>query len=180
MGGDEEAKREFLRTSHPDWEPWTAYLRAVLPRAVQGARAVAVPSDYVRRSVLDELGGFDEQLPVFGNDIDFGWRLDHLAREREISREVAARILAALPRKRQNLLFSATFPNDIRTLANKMLDAPVSGGGPAAASAAPEDLTIGVSMPTRRNHSRARATVVPRLKLNAAVSGARPLAATLL
>ncbi|MEO6577891.1 MAG: hypothetical protein ABIO99_03205, partial [Candidatus Limnocylindria bacterium] len=28
--GDDEAKFEFLRTSHPDWEPWTEYLRAVL------------------------------------------------------------------------------------------------------------------------------------------------------
>src|SRR6476646_4526939 len=28
----------------------------------------------VRRRVLEELGGFDEQLPIFGNDIDFGWR----------------------------------------------------------------------------------------------------------
>jgi hypothetical protein len=24
--------------------------------------------------VLEKLGGFDEQLPIFGNDIDFGWR----------------------------------------------------------------------------------------------------------
>ena len=30
-----------------------AYLRTVLPRAVRAARAVAVPSDFVRRSVLD-------------------------------------------------------------------------------------------------------------------------------
>ena len=38
--------------------------------------AVAVGSAgmLVRRSVLEELGGFDEQLPIFGNDIDFGWR----------------------------------------------------------------------------------------------------------
>ena len=28
--GDDDAKREFLRTSHPDWEPWTRYLEAVL------------------------------------------------------------------------------------------------------------------------------------------------------
>jgi GT2 family glycosyltransferase len=28
----------------------------------------------VRRSVLESLGGFDEQMPIFGNDIDFGWR----------------------------------------------------------------------------------------------------------
>jgi ATP-dependent RNA helicase RhlE len=36
------------------------------------------------------------------------------------------RVIALLPRQRQNLLFSATFPNDIRTLANKMLASPVS------------------------------------------------------
>ena len=28
----------------------------------------------VRRAVLEDLGGFDAQLPIFGNDIDFGWR----------------------------------------------------------------------------------------------------------
>ena len=30
IGGDPEAKHEFLRTSHPEWEPWTEYLRGVL------------------------------------------------------------------------------------------------------------------------------------------------------
>ncbi|MDQ4035019.1 MAG: helix-turn-helix domain-containing protein [Chloroflexota bacterium] len=30
VGGDAEAKLEFLRTSHPDWEPWTNFLRRVL------------------------------------------------------------------------------------------------------------------------------------------------------
>jgi ATP-dependent RNA helicase RhlE len=34
------------------------------------------------------------------------------------------RVLALLPPKRQNLLFSATFPDDIRALANKLLDKP--------------------------------------------------------
>ncbi|HWN39674.1 MAG TPA: DEAD/DEAH box helicase, partial [Gammaproteobacteria bacterium] len=36
------------------------------------------------------------------------------------------RVISLLPQRRQNLLFSATFPNDIRTLANKMLNSPVS------------------------------------------------------
>ena len=36
------------------------------------------------------------------------------------------RVIALLPAKRQNLLFSATFPDDIRGLANKLLHAPVS------------------------------------------------------
>jgi DNA-binding transcriptional ArsR family regulator len=29
-GGDSDARDEFLRTSHPEWEPWTRYLRNVL------------------------------------------------------------------------------------------------------------------------------------------------------
>ncbi len=36
--------------------------------------AVNTAGMLVRRSVLEELGGFDRQLPIFGNDIDFGWR----------------------------------------------------------------------------------------------------------
>jgi ATP-dependent RNA helicase RhlE len=36
------------------------------------------------------------------------------------------RVIALLPGKRQNLLFSATFPDDIRKLANKLLHAPAS------------------------------------------------------
>jgi ATP-dependent RNA helicase RhlE len=35
------------------------------------------------------------------------------------------RILGALPSQRQNLLFSATFPDDVRSLADEILDAPV-------------------------------------------------------
>jgi len=30
VAGDPKAREEFLRTSHPDWEPWTDYLRRVL------------------------------------------------------------------------------------------------------------------------------------------------------
>jgi ATP-dependent RNA helicase RhlE len=36
------------------------------------------------------------------------------------------RVIALLPQRRQNLLFSATFPDDIRSLANKLLREPVS------------------------------------------------------
>ncbi len=46
------------------------------------------------------------------------------------------RVIAMLPLERQSLLFSATFPDDIRTLASKLLRAPVSvevGGRNAAA-----------------------------------------------
>ncbi|QCX28209.1 glycosyltransferase family 2 protein [Nocardioides jishulii] len=36
--------------------------------------AVNTAGMLVRRRVLEELGGFDERLPLFGNDVDFGWR----------------------------------------------------------------------------------------------------------
>jgi GT2 family glycosyltransferase len=36
--------------------------------------AVNTAGMLVRRTVLEELGGFDDQLPIFGNDVDFGWR----------------------------------------------------------------------------------------------------------
>ena len=36
--------------------------------------AVNTAGMLVRRRVLEELGGFDAQLPIFGNDLDFGWR----------------------------------------------------------------------------------------------------------
>jgi ATP-dependent RNA helicase RhlE len=36
------------------------------------------------------------------------------------------RVINFLPQKRQNLLFSATFPDDIRSLANRMLQSPAS------------------------------------------------------
>jgi len=41
---------------------------------VRTVLAVNTAGMLVRRRVLEELGGFDEQLKVFGNDIDFGWR----------------------------------------------------------------------------------------------------------
>jgi GT2 family glycosyltransferase len=41
---------------------------------VHDVLAVNTAGMLVRRSVLEELGGFDDNLPIFGNDIDFGWR----------------------------------------------------------------------------------------------------------
>ncbi|WP_243057960.1 glycosyltransferase family 2 protein [Nocardioides sp. SR21] len=41
---------------------------------VREVLAVNTAGMLVRRTVLEELGGFDAQLPIFGNDIDFGWR----------------------------------------------------------------------------------------------------------
>ena len=41
---------------------------------VRTVLAVNTAGMLVRRRVLEELGGFDQQLPIFGNDLDFGWR----------------------------------------------------------------------------------------------------------
>ena len=41
---------------------------------VREVLAVNTAGMLVRREVLEELGGFDAELPMFANDIDFGWR----------------------------------------------------------------------------------------------------------
>jgi GT2 family glycosyltransferase len=41
---------------------------------VRQVLAVNTAGMLVRRALLEELGGFDDRLPIFGNDIDFGWR----------------------------------------------------------------------------------------------------------
>ncbi|MFC6154464.1 glycosyltransferase family 2 protein [Nocardioides yefusunii] len=41
---------------------------------VRQVLAVNTAGMLVRRAVLDELGGLDEAMGVFGNDLDFGWR----------------------------------------------------------------------------------------------------------
>ena len=42
--------------------------------AVRQVLAVNTAGMLVKRHVLESLGGLDEELPIFGNDIDFGWR----------------------------------------------------------------------------------------------------------
>ncbi|HWI42771.1 MAG TPA: glycosyltransferase family 2 protein [Nocardioides sp.] len=41
---------------------------------VREVLAVNTAGMLIRRTALEELGGFDEELPIFGNDIDLGWR----------------------------------------------------------------------------------------------------------
>ncbi len=41
---------------------------------VRRVLAVNTAGMLVRRDLLRELGGFDRHLPIFGNDLDFGWR----------------------------------------------------------------------------------------------------------
>jgi DNA-binding transcriptional ArsR family regulator len=39
IGGDSAARDEFLRTSHPEWEPWTSYLTKVLEQDGESYKA---------------------------------------------------------------------------------------------------------------------------------------------
>jgi DNA-binding transcriptional ArsR family regulator len=39
LSGDEEAQAEFLRTSYPEYEPWTQYLRALFAAEPEAAKA---------------------------------------------------------------------------------------------------------------------------------------------
>ncbi|WP_168798225.1 glycosyltransferase family 2 protein, partial [Nocardioides sp.] len=41
---------------------------------VREVLAVNTAGMLIRRRALEELGGFDEELPMFGNDLDLGWR----------------------------------------------------------------------------------------------------------
>jgi GT2 family glycosyltransferase len=41
---------------------------------VRTVLAVNTAGMLIRREALEQLGGFDPQLPIFGNDIDLGWR----------------------------------------------------------------------------------------------------------
>ncbi len=41
---------------------------------VRPVLAVNTAGMLVRRRVFERLGGFDDNLPIFGNDLDFGWR----------------------------------------------------------------------------------------------------------
>jgi DNA-binding transcriptional ArsR family regulator len=51
IGGDPEARLEFLATSHPEWEPWTNYLTRVLGVDAEAfkAKLIAVLEDWAER-----------------------------------------------------------------------------------------------------------------------------------
>ena len=56
----------------PGWSA-ASTTRASTTRCARCSRSTP-PACWSAARVLEELGGFDEQLPIFGNDIDFGWR----------------------------------------------------------------------------------------------------------
>ncbi|MDQ3344675.1 MAG: ArsR family transcriptional regulator [Chloroflexota bacterium] len=57
ISGEAAAKAEFLRTSHPDWEPWTDYLRGILDTdgVAFKAELVDVLEQWAERVILPEL-----------------------------------------------------------------------------------------------------------------------------
>ena len=79
------------------------------------------------------------------------------------------RVIAMLPQQRQNLLFSATFPDDIRALANKLLHSPVSDRGRRAQRRRGQDRAGRV---LRRQRPEARLAVVAH-RLRQLAAGAR-------
>ncbi len=69
VAGDDAARDEFLRTSHPDWEPWTEYLRNVLSVDAQGYKdeLIAVLEQWAERVFKPEALTI---LPILERDAD--------------------------------------------------------------------------------------------------------------
>ncbi len=69
IGGEAAAKTEFLRTSHPDWEPWTDYLRGILETdgATFKAELIDVLEQWAERVILPELPTI---MPILERDAE--------------------------------------------------------------------------------------------------------------
>ncbi len=69
IGGDAAAKTEFLRTSHPDWEPWSDYLRGILDTdgIAFKAELVGVLEQWAERVILPELPTI---MPILERDAE--------------------------------------------------------------------------------------------------------------
>lgn len=69
VGGDAEAKAEFLRTSYPEWEPWTDYLRAILDTDPEGLKKelIVIIEQWADRVVKPELLTI---MPILERDAD--------------------------------------------------------------------------------------------------------------
>jgi GT2 family glycosyltransferase len=73
---------------------------------VREVLAVGSAGSLVRRSVYDEVGGFDPQLPLFHDDLDFCWRV-HLAGHRVLVDSEAVVVHAEAARNRRRPLAAA-------------------------------------------------------------------------
>ena len=69
VGGDAGAQAEFLRTSNPDWEPWTTYLRAMLTADGEHLKTelIAVLAEWAERVWQPES---DTVMPILERDAD--------------------------------------------------------------------------------------------------------------
>ena len=78
IGGDADAKREFLRTSYPEWEPWTTYLSRLLDVDAEAFKAdlLGVLGDWANRVWKPESLTI---MPIIDRDADA---------KREIQREL--------------------------------------------------------------------------------------------
>ena len=78
IGGDPDAKREFLRTSYPEWEPWTTYLSRLLDVDAEAFKAdlLGVLGDWANRVWKPESLTI---MPIIDRDADA---------KREIQREL--------------------------------------------------------------------------------------------
>ena len=86
VAGDAEARQEFLRTSHPDWEPWTDYL----------GRMLDIDSERLKSDLIEVLEAWNDRIwkpesltvmPILERDAE---AKRDLARELPIDRFVTA------------------------------------------------------------------------------------------
>jgi hypothetical protein len=79
VAGDPDARDEFLRTSHPEYEPWTHFLGSVLQ----------ADAEELKRSLLDVLTAFHDRA----------WKAEALTIQPIVERDAAAKraMLAELP-----------------------------------------------------------------------------------
>src|SRR5687767_14395443 len=78
IGGDPDAKREFVRTSYPEWEPWTTYLSRLLDVDAEAFKAdlLGILGDWANRVWKPESLTI---MPIIERDADA---------KREIQREL--------------------------------------------------------------------------------------------
>ena len=79
VAGDANARREFLRTSHPEYEPWTHYLSSVLE----------ADGDELKRRLIEVLSAFYDRV----------WKAEALTIQPIVDRDAAAKraMLAEMP-----------------------------------------------------------------------------------
>ena len=114
--------------------------------------AVNTAGMLVRRRVLEELGGFDDELPIFGNDIDFGWRAAQAGhRTMVIPQAVLFHAEAAHRGVRRTPLTGrhTHFQERRAALFTMLANAPATGAAVAGGAAVPRLAAAGAGLPRR-------------------------------